>query len=277
MLFQIIAALLLLAPAAYAQTRCDPCTIADGSYRAVAPPGWNGSDRLPVLVFLPGWRATGDNMVSDPAISGPAAKAGFPADRAGPRRRQLSRSPARRANRATTSRSSARVLYADVRARWPVDQRNVIAGGFSIGGSMVWDLACYAADAFTAFLPFSGGFWEPTPEACTSGPVNLRHVHGRADTLTSCRWPERVIGRSLDAGRHRQGFLRVGRPRIAVPRRRGHASPRGPDSPGSGRACARRPMLQLCLHPLDHGGSQVAGGRAPMGVSAIRGAARPVM
>ena len=78
MFFRTIAALLLLlAPSAYALPNCDPCTIADGSYRAIAPPGWNGTDRLPVLVFLHGWQADGDDMVSDPAISGPAAALNF--------------------------------------------------------------------------------------------------------------------------------------------------------------------------------------------------------
>ena len=47
---------------------------------------------------------------------------------------------------------------------------------------MVWDLACHASTGFSAFLPLSGGFWEPFPTECETGPVNLRHTHGRADT-----------------------------------------------------------------------------------------------
>ena len=70
-------------------------------------------------------------------------------------------------------------MLADVKRRWPVDGR-VVLGGFSDGASMVWDMACFAPLGFAAFLPFSGGFWERMPTACTA-PVNLRHVHGTAD------------------------------------------------------------------------------------------------
>ncbi len=248
MLARALAVLLvMLAPAAHALPICDPCSIADGTYRAVTPPRWNGTDRLPVLVFLHGWRATGDDMVSDPAISGPAAALNF---------LLISPDPAGGGWSFTGSPSRGRddvafirAVLADVRARWPVDERTVVAGGFSIGGSMVWDLACHAADAFTAFLPFSGGFWEPMPEACSGGPVNLRHVHGRADTTVP------LGGRAI-GGHWRQADIVGGfavwraEDRCSVaPDRQTHVGKLDCDvwsGCGSGRS------LQLCLHPGDH-------------------------
>jgi polyhydroxybutyrate depolymerase len=239
--------LLMLAPAARVLPPCDPCTIADGSYRAIAPPGWNGTDRLPVLMFLHGWRANGSDMVSDPAVAGPTAALQFlliAPDGAGGGWSHVG-AP----SRGRDDIAFLGAVLADVRARWPIDPRTVVAGGFSIGGSMVWDLACYAADAFTAYLPFSGGFWGPLPEACTAGPVNLRHVHGRADTTVP------LAGRTI-GGRWRQGDILKGfavwraedRCPVAADR---HARDGDLDcdifsSCGGGRT------LQLCLHPRGH-------------------------
>jgi len=56
-------------------------------------------------------------------------------------------------------------------------------GGHSVGGSMTWYVACYEGDRFRAFAPSSGGFWEPDPTDCPTGPVTLRHSHGTLDTM----------------------------------------------------------------------------------------------
>jgi len=248
MLARIIAVLLvMLAPAAHALSPCDPCTIDGGGYRAVAPPVWNGTDRLPVLMFLHGWRANGSDMVTDPAIAGPAAGLHFlliAPDGAGG-----SWSFAGAPSRGRDDVAFLHAVLADVRARWPIDERTVVAGGFSIGGSMVWDLACYAADAFTAFLPFSGGFWEPMPEACSSGPVNLRHVHGRADTTVP------LAGRSI-GGHWRQGDILKGfatwRAEDRCPEAADRHTHDGKLDCDIWSACASGRTLQLCLHPGDH-------------------------
>lgn len=72
-------------------------------------------------------------------------------------------------------------VRADVLARWPEAAARMWVGGFSIGGSLTWDMACYAGDSYDVFLPISGAFWDPLPESCPAGPVNLRHSHGLAD------------------------------------------------------------------------------------------------
>ena len=239
--------LLLLAPAAHALPPCDPCTIPAGSYRAVAPPGWNGTDRLPLLMFLHGWQANGADMLSDRAISGPAAQLHFllvAPDGAGG---GWSFTGAPRGGRDDLAFLHA--VLADVHARWPIDDRTVIAGGFSIGASMVWELACRAASGFTAFLPFSGGFWEPMPETCPSGPVNLRHVHGRADTTVP------LAGRTI-AGRFHQGDIRKGfatwRAEDRCPVAPNRQTTEGDLDCDTWSSCASGRTLQLCLHPRDH-------------------------
>jgi len=71
-------------------------------------------------------------------------------------------------------------VIADVRDRFDVE--NFYGSGFSQGASMAWYLACERGDQFTSFFPASGTFWDPLPQTCTAGPVNLRHTHGTSDT-----------------------------------------------------------------------------------------------
>ena len=73
-------------------------------------------------------------------------------------------------------------VRADMLQRWPVDTKRLLVSGFSIGGTMAWDLACYRGGDYTAFAPVSGAFWDPLPERCTT-PVNLLHTHGTADDV----------------------------------------------------------------------------------------------
>lgn len=72
-------------------------------------------------------------------------------------------------------------VITDIDARWDISEVRAVAG-FSQGGSMAWDLACYRGQDYSAFIPASGAFWKPLPPECDS-PVNLRHTHGTEDTV----------------------------------------------------------------------------------------------
>ncbi|MEM7613826.1 MAG: polyhydroxybutyrate depolymerase, partial [Pseudomonadota bacterium] len=65
-------------------------------------------------------------------------------------------------------------VIADAAGRFDLDQSRVLVSGFSRGGSMVWDFACAAPEAATAFAAVAGGFWEPIQQDCV-GPVHLHH------------------------------------------------------------------------------------------------------
>jgi polyhydroxybutyrate depolymerase len=138
----------------------------------------------------------------------------------------------------------------DVERRWPIDMEAVVAGGFSLGGSMTWDLACDRAKNFTAFIPFSGGFWDPLPGACRSGPVALRHTHGLHDHMVP------LTGRPIMGGKFHQGDILQGLKRWRAEDR----CEAEPDqvTEESGLTCSRwtqceRPgEVELCLHDGDH-------------------------
>jgi polyhydroxybutyrate depolymerase len=79
-----------------------------------------------------------------------------------------------------------------------IDRNRILLGGFSRGGSMVWDVACKAPDLARAYVPVAGAFWEPMWAGCEA-PVDLFHTHG---------WSDRTVpleGRPLGSGMMIQG------------------------------------------------------------------------
>lgn len=86
----------------------------------------------------------------------------------------------------------------DVAEKHNVDRSAMLLTGFSRGGSMVWDVACFAPESARAYAPSAGAFWDTLPENC-NGPVDLFHTHG---------WNDRTVpleGRPLRNGTVIQG------------------------------------------------------------------------
>jgi polyhydroxybutyrate depolymerase len=153
--------------------------VAEGRYLAFAPEDANPSDRLNLLIYFHGWSSTAETyagkdwlrngsserdylLVLPDGIDKTWAHVGSP----------------------STARDELAFMddvLSDVTDRWRISDVRAVAG-FSQGGSMAWDLACYRADDYSAFIPASGGFWEPLPATCEQA-VNLRHTHGTADTV----------------------------------------------------------------------------------------------
>ncbi|MDA7964938.1 alpha/beta fold hydrolase [Ruegeria sp.] len=91
----------------------------------------------------------------------------------------------------------------DAADRFGIDSDRVVLGGFSAGGFMVNYLACAAPETFSAYVPVSGGFWRPHPEAC-EGPIRMFHTHGWTDNVVP------LEGRILGGGRFHQGDIFAG-------------------------------------------------------------------
>ena len=256
----------LLACGAQAQP-CDPCQMPDGQYRAVPPPGWDGKRALPVLLFVHGWQSTAETTGADDDVSGPAGRQGFLllAPDGINKRWAFRGSPAG----GRDDLGFLQAVLTDAGQHYLVDRRLVVAAGFSIGGSMVWDLACHAAAGITAFLPISGGFWEPLPAACDAGPVNLRQTHGTADTTFPLAG--RQAGRSMRQGDVRQGFALF---------QAQDGCPAAPDAVlgeadltcSVWRSCRSGRQVQFCLHA---GGHMIFGPQLEAGLIWARGLAAP--
>lgn len=243
----------LLAPApGWAATPCNPCTLPNGTYHVVVPPDWDGQSKLRLLLFLHGWRQHGSQITGDPNIAGVASELGFllvaPDGAAGPHGTGWGfvGSP----EKVRDDQAFLLAVLHDAERRWPIDMDSVVAGGFSLGGSMVWDLACYQAPYFTAFVPFSGGFWRPLPRKCGAGPVALRHTHGLHDHMVP------LVGRPIMGGKFHQGDIFQGLKRwraedqcTAEPDR---VTEEGQLTCTDWTQCKQPGEVELCLHDGDH-------------------------
>ena len=247
-------ALAALALAAVAPgRRCDattPCEIAAGRYFVRPPAGWDGRTPVPVVVFFHGYRSSAAETMADAALGEALSKAGIllaAADGQG--------GSWTIAGKLSTGRDDiayTRDLLADLRRRFPVDERRLVAAGFSAGGFMVWQLACAAGDLFAAYAPMSGAFLDPIPETCPTGPASLRHIHGMADATVP------MAGRWIAGGRVRQSDVRQSVARLAAidgcPATAPQTLRRGELTcdvwPAAG--CASGREVQMCLHAGGH-------------------------
>lgn len=237
--------------AALACNELQPCPVKGGSYLVQTPASWDGKSKLPVIVFFHGAFSTARDTMYSLDITGSAANAGallVAADGA-------SKNWAFPGKRNDTQRDDfayAAAVLDDVEQRFPIDKSKILATGFSVGGSMVWYLACVMGGRFTAFAPVAGAYWEPLPDDCPSGPVALRHIHGLADKTVPMK------GRSLRNGQFKQGDVLESFRRLRVR----NGCPEEPDREEvmgmmtcrtwAAKSCASRKEAVLCLHPEDH-------------------------
>lgn len=177
--------LLISASTALACGSSTRCEVPGGYYLIAEPEGWDGKTPLPLVVYFHGWNGSPEGafrnrgMVRGATNRGalfvaPFAQTGY--------WRQMG---AGRAERGRDEAAYIRAVMTDIRKRWPIDERQTLASGFSRGASMVWNVACYEGDLFRAYAPIAGGFWNSNPETCPAGPVNLRHIHGLSDTVVA--------------------------------------------------------------------------------------------
>ena len=140
-------------------------------------------------------------------------------------------------------------VLADATPCFHLDRSRVFVTGFSMGGGIVWQLACRSPRDFAAFGPIAGGFWHELPTDC-AGPVRLLHTHGwRDDAVPMEGW--------ADAADHVQGGIFEG---LQVWRRvngcgEAHADSfamHGPFWQRSWTGCAPGSALTFALHPGGH-------------------------
>jgi len=246
---------LALAPPAPRAQECggadSPCRVGLGEYHASVPQR-PASERPPAVVHFHGAGASGAAVVGDSSLVEPLLARGYvviaPTGLTRPGRSGGSWSFGARP-RLRDELAFVREVLTDAEARFHIDRSRVLLSGFSIGGSLVWYLACAAPGEFAAFAPVAGGFWEPLPEAC-AGPVRLLHTHG---------WRDRTVpleGRPLRPGLV-QGDIFQG---LQLWRRTNGCAGRRADSFATDGGfwrrdwadCAPGTALGLILHPGGH-------------------------
>lgn len=159
------------------------CQVPSGEYHIVLPVA---EGPVPALVFLHGWGATGEGMMGNMEIDEAATERGWAVIMPEGMPRGEGRTggswsfhPDRREGRRDEAAFLSEVAADAVEAHG-VDPDRIVLGGFSIGGSMASYVACEHPEAFAAYVPLSGSFWQPHPASC-EGPVRLLHTHGWQD------------------------------------------------------------------------------------------------
>jgi polyhydroxybutyrate depolymerase len=222
-------------------------TLADGTYRAVAPAGWDGKRPLPLVLYLHGYREDSVKVTANSDLVASVTALG--ALLVVPDGMDMSWSFGGAPSHKRDDIAFLHGVVGDAEQRWPIDKARVFAAGFSIGGSMVWDLACHGANGFAAFLPFSGDFWTPYPEHCETGPVDLRHTHAVNDHT----FP--MSGRPL-FGQFQQGDVHKGFAILeatdACAANFDREAHEGELDCESWTTCGSGKQLEMCLHNGDH-------------------------
>jgi polyhydroxybutyrate depolymerase len=182
----LVLAGLLVAVTASASGACGPesdCMLRDRSYRIVLPPGHDGAAPIGAIIFAHGYRGTADGVMRNQSLTALAGELGvaFVAAQAAGSDWNLPGSPGGSGGQDEDELAYFDALSADLAGRFGVERARTLMTGFSAGGMMVWHLACQRGDAYAGFAPMSGTFWEPLPEDCPAGPVNLIHYHGDSD------------------------------------------------------------------------------------------------
>lgn len=221
------------------------CEVDGGRYLAIVPESHDGT-ALPTFVHFHGYGGSAVELYQKSSFTEPMRETGalaiYPDGVNGTWAHVGSPSSAR------DELAFFDAVLADVIARFPVDRERLIVSGFSQGGSMAWDVACYRGASIGAtYVPVSGAFWEPLPADCPGGPLRLRHEHGTADTIVPMQ------GRPI--GSSRQGDVRQG---IGIVREVSGCTGEPRIVEEDGRrcevwdACTDGGEVQLCLHDGGH-------------------------
>lgn len=247
-----------LATAAQAGCGADaagPCIIAEGTYHALLPEASaTGQEAMPAVVFLHGYNASGAATLRMRAMVQTFLRSGYAViapdgqvARADGKRRSWSVIPDMGGQRDEVG--FILDVADDAATRFGLDRDRMLLAGFSLGGSMTTYVACREPQAFAAFAPVAGSFWNPLPQTCT-GPVRLFHTHGTADRTVP------IKGRQIRPGLEQGDVMDS----LAILAGAGGCAKDREDLPAQGRfarsrwtGCATGAGIDLALHPGQHG------------------------
>lgn len=163
------------------------CATPNGTYHITLPPGPTPAGGWPAMMFFHGAGGSGARTLANTGMVESFLDRGYaviapdglprPNSRFGPGWSFHPERPRRRDEVAFT-----RELITDATDRFQINPNQIMLSGFSIGGSLVWYMACAAPDLARAYAPVGGAFWRPHPVASDcDGPVRLLHTHGWRD------------------------------------------------------------------------------------------------
>ncbi len=181
------------------------CETSLGKYNIELPARADPAQKIPAMIYLHGAGGSGQRSLKNREMVETFLSRGYaviapsglqrPNTRFGP---GWSFHPNRKKQR--DELSFMREVMDDASERFNLQRDTMLMTGFSIGGSMVWYLACQDPGLAKAYAPVAGSFWRPHDAGTDcNGPVKLMHTHGWRDGTVP------LEGRVLGGGRIEQG------------------------------------------------------------------------
>lgn len=218
------------------------CEIPSGTYRIAKPDGQVQG----TILFFHGWQGTAARFMRSKGLMRQAAQKGLVV--VAPQGLGKSWSFPGSPSQSRDEMAFVDALLADLETRHGLDPDRMLVTGFSLGGSMVWNIACYRGDKFAGYAPIAGAFWDPIPQKCPSPMPILLHVHGKNDQTVP------LAGRAIANSRQGDVFESLTRWRI-----QGQCNDNTPTNSTDGRAlsCQRWSncgggVIEICLHEGKH-------------------------
>ncbi|WP_208979357.1 alpha/beta hydrolase family esterase [Pseudovibrio axinellae] len=191
-----------------------PCQVESGEYYIALPDKPADVGQIGAIIYLHGWKGKASQAVNNKALRRLANELGValvvPQGVGGSWSYPGSPSQDR------DEFAFFDEMLSDVSDRFPVDRDKILLAGFSMGGSMVWNLACYQGENYAGFAPIAGAFWDPIPQECPSPLTNLYHTHGIEDKTVpmvgraiGANWRQSDVFDSLDVWKRQAGLYRT--------------------------------------------------------------------
>jgi polyhydroxybutyrate depolymerase len=222
------------------------CQIDDRTYRIYLPKR-DANKPISAIFFAHGWRGTAAGVIHNKSLIALADELGVAlvAPQSKDEDWQLPGRPRHTNNTGEEEFSYYERLVNEVVKRFSIDRSRLLMSGFSAGGMMTWNLACYEGKLFAGFAPIAGTFWAPIPKTCPGPVVDLIHFHGTSDKIVP------IDGRII--ADTKQGDVAEA---LSLFAERGGFGPAKPVSADGlecqGRENAEGKILEFCTYPGGH-------------------------
>ncbi|MDX5592248.1 polyhydroxybutyrate depolymerase [Pseudovibrio sp. SPO723] len=180
-----------------------PCTVPSGAYWFKLPQLSPGEEPKGTLFYLHGWKGKASKAIENPGLVATADTHGLAL--VVPQGLGETWSYPSSPSQHRDEFQFFDEILSDLKKRPEINLERTLVTGFSMGGSMVWYLACYRGAAFDGFAPIAGAFWDPMPQTCPSDLTFLTHIHGTKDRTVPLegrriggKWHQSDVFKSLD-------------------------------------------------------------------------------